>query len=139
MKTFSCSYSHYFTEKQRAVIRLACRAWEKSGKVQFIEAPGGHKLIFSIAYLKDGEVGHRTHQTELDLVEFSSRVTFSTATSWLGRLFTTTGNFDMLSVATHEIGHVLLGEGHTNEYDSIMQPGYLNLPSKPSKRDFARL
>lgn len=139
MKTFSCSFSPSISERHRKVIRLAFRAWEKSGKVKFIEEPGFHKIIFSFEYLKDGEVGHRAHRPDAEFVQFTTRVTYSTATSWLGRLFSIGGDYDLLSIATHEIGHVLLGEGHNDEPDSIMQAGYINLPSKPSKRDLARV
>jgi len=138
MRTIALRFDASIPRDWEPVIWKACAAWEKSGKVKFVAISSKEIIYFDRAILGNGQLAYRrpASETSYNVITFNVSKRLSLATSWLGRLFSR-GDADLLTVSMHEIGHVLIGEGHNENPSSIMQSSYLNLPSKPSNDDFA--
>jgi predicted Zn-dependent protease len=111
--------------------------WEKSEKVIFIEAYASNAITFKMGRLPAGQLAYRDPNTQT--ITINSGETYSLATSWFGRLFSLSGQYNLLTIALHELGHVICGEGHNEEHDSLMRESYFDMASKPSKRDLSRI
>lgn len=137
---------------QKRVFRRACEVWStgvnRAVTFQYIDRvfdPSDMSIIVRPAtYLRADECGRAVpaaNANENNFLLLNSSLKFGTVidTDLFGnfrRQFA--GDYDLLSVCEHELGHIF-GLKHNESVSSIMQDNYFELPSAPSKIDYANM
>ena len=120
------SFKYYFLNNSSQIDGLAARAavqaafweWSKDLNVSFYEVNSKNDADIEIGWFS-------THIVVKQQLHFNENYSFDT-----------TGNtHDLMSVALHEIGHVLC-IGHSNDYSAVMYPSYKGVQRTLSKDDW---
>lgn len=145
------SFKYYFLNNSSQIDGLAARAavqaafweWSKDLNVSFYEVNSKNDA--------DIEIGWFSNSPHEDNCSFDASALAHTVTTYNRNThivvkqqlhfnenysFDTTGNtHDLMSVALHEIGHVLC-IGHSNDYSAVMYPSYKGVQRTLSKDDW---